>query len=133
MSVPAGAPAVISRAIAAGSSLRGLSFVTHARSAPRGGRRAHHRALHAVAIAAAAEHEQHAARGVLAHRRERARSASGRVRVVHRDHGRAGTARTRSSRPGTEIALGEPARDRARRRSRARARAANAPAAFHAL
>ena len=48
---------------------------------------AHARALGAIAIAAAAEHQQHAPGEVLAHRRQRARQRIGRVRVVHHQRG----------------------------------------------
>ncbi len=60
----AGMPVSISARMASGRSLRGLSEVTHARSASRAAIAAHDRALAAVAVAAAAEHHAEARAGL---------------------------------------------------------------------
>ena len=94
------APARISAMIASGSSLRGLSEVTTATSASRRATVAHLRALAAVAVAAAAEHDQQApAVHELAGRAQHVVERVGRVGVVddHRE-GLAAVDRPRSAR-----------------------------------
>ena len=124
---PGGRRRRIAARIAAGSSLRGLSSVTMARSARRGGDLAHHRPLAAVAVAAAAEHhDQPAARRAAAARAARspARRACGRNR--HRPARRCGGAPTSCSRPGAPLSVSRAATARAdvaagrQRRGRAR-------------
>ena len=82
-----GRPARTAARIAAGSSLRGLSSVTMAHVGEARGRRAHQRALAAVAVAAGAEHHVQPARGMRAQRGQQPLQRVRRVGVVHIDRG----------------------------------------------
>ena len=73
--------------MAAGSSLRGLSSVTMARSASRARGRAHQRTLAAVAVAAGAEHHVQPARRVRAQRGQQPLQRVRRVGVIDIDGG----------------------------------------------
>ena len=76
---------MISSTIAWGSSLRGLSEVTITTSAPSAGDGAHERTLAVIAIAAAPEDADHAARRQLPRRAQGGLQRVGRMRVVDDD------------------------------------------------
>ena len=84
-SAPGPRPAAISAMIASGSSERGLSEVTIATSARSRGRRAHQRALAAVAVAAGAEDDDQPPGRQLARGAQHVLQRVGRVRVVDED------------------------------------------------
>ena len=103
-------PASMSSRIRSGSSVRGLSLVTIATSAPRSAMRAHLGPLAAVAVAAAAEDDDQPPRRERTHGGERALERVGRVRVVAQ-HRRALVHDARAG-PGTCGSVDEPRGDR---------------------
>ena len=116
---PSPVPARTSAMIASGSSERGLSEVTIARSEPLGAGPAHLRPLVAVAVAAGAEDRDHPALGQPPGGAEDVVERVGRVGVVD-EHGEVLALVDRLEAAGHPPRLGQPGRRLARARLRAR-------------
>ena len=120
----AGTPPKISSMIASGGSERGLSEVTIATSASRAAISPISGRFAAVAVAAGAEHDDHAAVGQLARRREHVLERAGLVRVVDEHRERAAPRRP----PGSAPARGATSRSASRHLRPASSPSASPPA-----